>query len=314
MSNVLAVFGATGQQGGSIVKYVLKYPELSKRYKIRAITRDTDSEKAKQLSGLGKVDVVRGDVSDQGSLETALTGVHTIFAMTTNSFAPNGPELEYNDGKRIADVAVAKGVQYIIFSTLPFVKEISSGKYTSTTIFDAKAKIERYIRGLPIKSAFYSPGCFLQNFETQKWVTSAQANQHDGTWVMARHSSPNLPLPLIDVAEDTGKFVGAILAEPEKFKGKTFCAAVGYYTLQEITAVISKMTGKRVVYEQISVDEFKKRRPFAADALAEAYTYAEEFGYWGRDSEKLVVWSVENARGKLTTLEEFLEKHPLRLE
>lgn len=88
MSKVLAVFGATGQQGGSVVDYVLNDPELSRRYKIRAITRDLNSEKAKQLKK--QVEVVQGDVLDRASLETALTGAHTIFAMTTPSFSPDG--------------------------------------------------------------------------------------------------------------------------------------------------------------------------------------------------------------------------------
>jgi len=157
MSQILAVFGATGQQGGSIIDYVLNDPELNQKYKIRAITRDTDSEKAKQLKK--KVEVVHGDVLNRASLETALTGTHTVFAMTMPSFGPEGPELEYNSGKTIADVAVEKGVEYIIFSTLPGIKEISGGKYTKVTPFDQKAKVEHYIRSLHnIKSAFYSPG------------------------------------------------------------------------------------------------------------------------------------------------------------
>ena len=115
MSKILAVFGATGQQGGSVINYVLNDPELSQRYKIRAITRDTNTEKAKQL----KVEVVQGDVLDRASLKTALTGAHTVFAMTTPSFGPNGLEVEYNSAKMIADVAIEEGAEYIIFSTLP---------------------------------------------------------------------------------------------------------------------------------------------------------------------------------------------------
>ena len=60
MSKILAVFGATGQQGSSVINYVLQDPELSQEYKIRAITRDVNSEKAKQLKE--KVEVVYGDM------------------------------------------------------------------------------------------------------------------------------------------------------------------------------------------------------------------------------------------------------------
>ena len=310
MSKILAVFGATGQQGSSVINYVLADPELSQKYKIRAITRDVNSDKAKQLKE-EKVEVVQGDVFQRASLETALTGAHTVFAMTTANFDSDGFEIEYNSCKTIADVAVEKGAEYIIFSTLPPAKEISGGKYTKVTHFDAKAKAEQHIRGLSIKSAFFSPGVFMQNYHFMPLLAPRQAP--NGTWVMARHNSPKARMPMIDVVGDTGKFVGAILAEPDKYEGKTFCAATALYSLEELAATMSKTTGKTVVYEQISVEDFKKSLPFGGDILSEAFSYPEEFGYYGADSEELVAWAAENARGRLSPLEEYFETHPLQL-
>jgi uncharacterized protein YbjT (DUF2867 family) len=310
MTKILAVFGATGAQGGSVINHVLNDPELSKEYEIRAITRDVNSEKAKQLKE--KVNVVEGDVFDQASLETALAGAHTIFAMTTPSFGPDGLEVEYNSAKTIVDVAVQKGSTYIIFSTLPAVNEISGGKYTNVTPFDAKAKAEKYIRGLPIKSAFVSFGFFMENFQTQPFLSPQKAP--DGTWVLARPISSKNRTPYIDAVGDTGKFVGAILAEPAKYEGKTFCAAAALYSFEEIIAVLTKATGKTIVYKEISLEDFKKSLPFAADLFADGFSFQEEFGgYWGPDSQKSVAWAVENVRGRLSTLEEYLKAHPLQL-
>ncbi|RYP67745.1 hypothetical protein DL771_007078 [Monosporascus sp. 5C6A] len=309
MAKILAVFGATGQQGGSVINYVLNDLELSSEYKIRAITRDVNSEKARQLKE--KVEVVQGDVLNRGSLETALTGAHTVFAMTTPSFGPDALEVEYNSGKTIADVAVEKGVKYIIFSTLPSVREISGGKYTKVTPFDAKAKAEQYIRGLHIKSAFYSPGSFMENFQSQTFLAPRQAP--DGTWIMARHTSPKSQMPLIDAVGDTGKFVGAILADPDKYEGKTFCAATAFYSLEEIAAIMSKTTGQTVVYKQIPLEDFKKSLSFEPDMFVEALSYYEDFEYFGPDAKKLVAWAAENARGSLSTLEEYFQTHPLQL-
>lgn len=191
MSKVLAVFGATGQQGGSIIDYVLNDPELSSKYKIRAITRDVNSEKAKQLQE--KVEVVQGDVLNRATLETALTGAHTVFAMTTPSFAPDGLKVEYNSGKTIADVAVEKGAEYIIFSTLPPVKEISGGKYTKVAPFDAKAKAEQHIRGLPIKSAFFSPGAFMENYQHKPSCLHDRLPIAPGFWPTTSLPRPNAP-------------------------------------------------------------------------------------------------------------------------
>ena len=310
MSKILAVFGATGQQGSSVINYVLQDPELSQQYKIRAITRDVNSEKARQLKE--KVEVVYGDVLNRASLETALTGVHTVFAMTNPTFDLNGGlEAEFTSGKTIADVTVEKGAEYIIFSTLPHVKEISGGKYNNVIHFDAKAKIEQYIRGLHIKSAFFSPGIFMQNFQAIPILTPQPAS--DGTWVLALHNSPKARLPFIDAVGDTGKFIGAILAEPARYEGKTFCAASATCSFDEVAASMSKATGKTVVYKQISVEEFKKGLPFGQDIIPGAFSYIEEFNGWGPDGEELVAWAAENARGRLTTLEEYLEAHPLQL-
>ena len=312
MSKILAVFGATGRQGGSVIDYVLNDSELSKRFKIRAITRDENSEKSKKLKD--EVQVVQGDVLDRASIETALAGAHTIFAMTTPSFGPDGFEIEYNSGKTIADVAVEKGAEYIIFSTLPSVRDISDGKYTKVIPFDAKAKVEQYIRGLPIKSAFYAGGFFMENFHFQPFLGPRQAP--DGTWVMSRPNSPKTKLPYVNATRDTGKFVGAILAEPEKYQGKTFCAAVALYSLEEIAAIISKATGKPVVYKQISSEESKENLSMLGplvDIYDEGSGALEDYGYFGPDSEKLVAWAVENARGRLSTLEEYFETNPLQL-
>ena len=312
MPKILAVFGATGQQGGSLIEYVLNDPELSQKYSVRAITRDVKSDKARQLSE--RIEVVYGDVTNRPSIEAALAGAHTVFAMTAPSFGPDGFNDEYSSGKTIADAAVENKAEYIIFSTLPAVKEISGGKYTKVTPFDAKAAVEQYIRGLSIRSAFYLPGGFMQNFQGQPFL--APKEETEGNWIMIRHNSPNAKLPLIDAVGDTGKFVGAILAQPEKFEGKTLYAATANYSLKEVATTMTKTTGKNVVYKQVSREEFKQiLLPLGdvGDVFVEGFSYMEEYGYFGPNTNNLFDWTVENARGRLTTFEEFLQAHPLQL-
>ncbi|KAF7933508.1 uncharacterized protein EAE98_003217 [Botrytis deweyae] len=310
MSKILAVFGATGQQGSSIIHHVLNDPSLSQQYTIRGITRNTTSPASQKLAE--KISLIHGDITDPHSLRAALANVHTVFIMTLPDFSPNAVEIEYHNGKTIVDVAIEMGVQYIIFSTLPHISSLSKGKYTKVTAFDAKAKIEQYIRSLAIKSSFISLGSFMQNFQAQDFLAPRAAA--DGTWVLSRHGSLKMPFPLLDAMGDAGKFVGAILAEPDKYQGKTFCAAVTIYTMEEIVAALSKSSGKIIVYKQVSEDAFKSSMSFAAEMFAEYFSFCEEFGYWGPGSEEKVVWAVENARGKLTTLEEYLEVHPYQLE
>ena len=151
----------------------------------------------------------------------------------------------------------------------------------------------------------------MENFQSQTFLAPQQAA--NGTWVMSRANSPKTQFPLIDATGDTGKFVGAILAEPDKYEGKTFCAATALYSLEEIVAIISKTTGKTVIYKQIPLEDFRETVPFIVDIFAEGFSFGEEFGYFGPDSGKSVAWAAKNARGRLSTFEEFLEAHPLQL-
>jgi len=113
-----------------------------------------------------------------------------------------------------------------------------------------------------------------------------------GTYVIARHVSPQSKLPLIDTVGDAGKFVGAILADPDKYEGKTFCAATKLYTLQDMARIISEKSGKTVTYQQISEDDFRGAFPpqlaGRADQLLQMMSYQQEFGYYGPDTEELV--------------------------
>ncbi|KAJ5081223.1 hypothetical protein N7456_013461 [Penicillium angulare] len=311
MSKLLAIFGATGQQGSSVLNHVLNDPELSHQYKIRAITRDVTSEKAQALKEKDNIQIVAGDVSDTKSLARALDGVHTVFAMTTPDISANAYEVELENSKRIADAAVLQGVEYIIWSTLPSVRDISKRKYTLVVPFDVKAAAEQYIRTLPIKKAFLSLGSFMENFQTQTFLAPKPAA--DGTYVLARHTSPKARFPLLDAVGDTGKFVGAILADPAKFEGQRLHAATKLYTVEEIAALLSKSAGRDIVFKQISTEEFRASLPFFQDVFVEGFSFMDEYGYFGPDSETLVAEAAAVARGKLSTFEEFLERHPFQL-
>lgn len=129
MSRILVVFGATGQQGGSVAHYVLNDPKLSKQYKVRAVTRDTTSPAARALQEQG-AEVVKADVNNDASVHAAFRGAHTTFFLGAPEFGQDAFNHEKNQGIRVADIAVAEGVEYFIFSTLPHVSRMSNGKYT----------------------------------------------------------------------------------------------------------------------------------------------------------------------------------------
>ncbi|CAH0058075.1 unnamed protein product [Clonostachys solani] len=310
MPKILVVFGATGHQGSSVISNVLNDQELSAEYKIRAITRDVNSDKAKQLKD--KVEVIYGDTSDKESLGSALTGAHTVFIMTPPSFGANPEETEVNIVKAIADAAVQQGATYLIYSTLPSISQLSGGKCTKITFFDAKAKAESYVRSLNIKSAFFAGGFFMENFHQHPFLGPQPGP--DGTWVISRSCSSTTKLPYFDATKDTGKWIGTILANPYEYEGKTFSAAQALYSLDEIAAALSQATGKKVVYKQLSAEEFAQSIPVAGEAFSEFFLFMQDYGgYFGPETEKLVSWAAGKARGKLTTLDDYFERHPLTL-
>lgn len=57
---VLVVFGATGSQGGSVIKSFLSDPKASQEFRIRGITRDPSKPNAKALAEKGVETVTVG--------------------------------------------------------------------------------------------------------------------------------------------------------------------------------------------------------------------------------------------------------------
>ena len=309
MSKLLVVFGATGQQGGSLISTVLADPNLSKQYKIRAVTRDTSKPAAQTLKSKG-VELAQADADDKASLQQALKQAHTVFILTTTPDGAEAKEIEIKQGKLIADAAVAAGAQYLIFSSASPAKKIS-GK--DVDIFDAKADIEDYIRGLKVKSAFYHPGFFMENFRGN---SQPRATDEPGVYRIANIPANETRIPLLDTAADTGKFIAPILANPDKYEGKVFCGATKMYSYDEVAQAISNATGKKVIYKSLPSHVFRTfLPPDAAGPAVQMLEWFRDSGYYGPKTQEQVDWTVEQvSQGSLTTFEDFLKKNPINLK
>ena len=304
MSKILVIFGATGTQGGSVADYVLKDPQLSKEYIVRAVTRNPSSPSTKTLKDLG-AGVVKGDLEDEASIKEALQGAYAVFLATTSVYDDKLEERELKVGKTVADLAVAAGVQLIIYSSLTHAGNVTKGKYKHMGHFDSKAEVEQHIRTLPIKNAFFAPGTFMQNFESNMGPQPLG----DGTYALFGFISPDSQLPLIDTAHDAGKWAGAVLAEPDKYNGKFFAAATKLYSYAEVAEIIGKKKGKKVVYQQLPLETWRNfLPPNMVDYFVDMFTWIQDEGYYGPGSKEQVEWAAAQARGKLTTLEEWLDK------
>lgn len=169
----VAVIGAAGTQGSSVVRSLLKPPQ-NDTWTIRAITRTADSNAAHLLQGEG-VDVVEADLDDGSSLRAAFANCQAVFAATDFfvPFAANGAnaaaaiELEWRRATKIADaVSTSSSIEHFIWSTLPHAGRISNGKYHPAH-FVAKNRLEDRIRREPNllrRTTFLWVGWYATNF------------------------------------------------------------------------------------------------------------------------------------------------------
>ena len=300
--SLLVIFGATGNQGFSTAHSILTSPTLSTTYSVRALTRSPSSPKAQTLASLG-AEIHHVDLDDPSTLAPALKGAHTVFALTTTTYDGATWDAETRQGRALVDEAVAQGVQHIIWSSLPSPRWISGGKLKEAVHFDVKFELETYIRGLPVKSSFFAPASFMQNFLSNQRPREAG----DGTFVLALPMPGSTVWPLIDI-RDTGAWVCAMLEGPGAFEGRMVCAAEGLYTVDEIVATMSKVSGKVVRHVEVGDEEFKGYLPEATRGmLTDMFLFVRDYGYYGAETEREVRWGKERAIGKVTGLEEFLK-------
>ncbi|EHK26389.1 uncharacterized protein TRIVIDRAFT_63701 [Trichoderma virens Gv29-8] len=308
---LLIVFGVTGNQGGSVANFVLDDPDLSMRYTVRGITRSPSSPKAQNLRDKG-AEIVQGDLDDPSSLKSALANAHTVFALTNTQDSGNTVAIEMTQAKVLCSELLQAKVNFVIWSSLPYAREISKGEL-DVKHFDVKAEIEQYIRNLPIKSSFFTPAYFMQNLINFRMAPRSSPTE-DETYVISNCCNQDTLMPLIDVT-DTGKWVGAMLAEPEQHEGKAIAAGENLYTWAEIAKIFSQVSGKDVRFQHISDEAFRSNLPEGLrDDLLDMYQLFRDYGYYGMTMKDDVAWGAKQAKGRLTSLEEVLKRESLNLD
>ncbi|PHH86947.1 hypothetical protein CDD83_9546 [Cordyceps sp. RAO-2017] len=277
MSKILTVFGATGNQGGSVVKAVLADAALSKQFKIRGITRDATRPSAKALAEKG-VELVKADMSSVEAAAPAVKGAHTVF-LVTNYWESMSADKEEAQGRAVTDACKAAGVKHLIFSSLINTAEASKGKLKHIVHFDSKSRIEDYIRASGVPATFVLPGFFMSNFG--EFIRK----QDDGSYSMPVPEGvtlDNAKIPLFDAVADNGKFVKAAVKHFPSTDGKRIYAATDYYSPSRLISEFGTAMGKPAKAQPVSQDTFKSFMPPAAgQELLENWLLLESPGYYG---------------------------------
>ncbi|KAJ7773637.1 NAD(P)-binding protein [Mycena maculata] len=278
---LVAVVGATGMQGGSVVKALA---ESDKPYRIRGFTRNATKPASEALKKQGvevvEISLVLDNVKE---VYRAFIGANVAF-LVTNFWEHIDMEKEVSEGKMLIDAAKAAGVERIVWSGLVSPTKISGGKLTHVYHFHGKSLVSEYgyASGVPfvnVQAGFYASN-FLAN-------PSMLAKQSDGTFAIAWNVKPTTVVPLIDCANDYGLYVRHVLELAVFPDGSEVYTTSEDITLQDMVRQLSEVTGKDVVFKQLTDEEFGKNfsalglPPPVVTEMVEGFQFFDEYGYYG---------------------------------
>jgi len=274
---IIAVVGATGAQGGGLVRAIMNDPNGG--FTARAITRNATSDKAKELVALG-AQVVAGDVDDAASLERAFAGAYGAFCVTFfwDHFSP---EKEMAHARNMAQAAKQAKLQHVIWSTLEDTRlkvplsddrmPTLMGKY-KVPHFDAKGEANAFFTGAGVPTTLLHTSFYWDNLI------------HFG---MGPKQGPDgklaITFPMGDkklagiAAEDIGRCAYGIFKRGGDFIGKTVGIAGDFPTGAEMAAALTKALGKQVRYNDVPPEVYRGFGFPGAEDLGNMFQYYRDF-------------------------------------
>jgi len=299
---VIAVLGATGAQGGGLIRAILNDP--SGGFTARAITRDANSDKAKALAALG-AEVVAADVDDEASLQRAFAGAHGAYCVTF-FWAHFSPEKEIAEAAIMARAAKAAGVKHVVWSTLEDTRKkiplsdarmpTLQGKY-KVPHFDAKGEANAEFTRAGVPTTFFHTSFYWDNLIHFGMGPRKGA---DGKLVFA--------LPMGDkklsgiAAEDIGRCAYGIFQGGDQFIGKSVGVAGDHPTGAQMAAALATGLGQPVAYYAMPFDDYRKLGFPGADDLGNMFQY-----YHDCNDEFCAARSVEFSRSLNPALQTFAQ-------
>ncbi len=263
---LIAVIGATGHQGGAVVRAL----KANGQFKVRALTRNPD--KHRELAE----EVVEADLGQPETLKAAFEGAHGVFLVT--NFREKGTD-EFKQATAAVRAAKDVGVQHFVWSTLPNVEAIGGGKF-DVPHFTGKAKIDRIVKeaGFPHHTFVIAPG-YYQNFVG----FLAPQKQADGSVGWALPLDPDVRCLHMGDIRELGNIVAGAFAHPDEAGNGEYLPLVGdFMSFNEIIDTFNGQ-GHKFSFKQVPKEVFAALFPGTAE-LAEMFSYWEVHTYLGSDS------------------------------
>lgn len=293
MSKLVVVVGATGGQGGSVVRALLDQKE---KYRLRGMTRNPEGESAQKLSRQG-VDMVKADLNDVASLERAFNGAQIIFAVTDfyetmrQSDILQAANVEYEHGLNLATAASrCASLEHYIWSTLPSAHKVSGGKFF-VPHFESKAKVDAFIKSQPRlleKTTFFWASFFGENILRPTFRPSYAAAL--GKYVVFLPSSPSTEVAFIaDQKTNIGVYVRAIANQGSKTRGKSVFGHVQTMSMNEYYQLWASVSGTTIQVIQVSTADYCALLPNYGLEMSLMLLFWEKYGSaaWSTEGEIL---------------------------
>ena len=274
---IIAVVGATGAQGGGLVRAILNDPNGG--FQARAITRNINSDKAKELARLG-AEVVSANVDDPESLKRAFKGAYGVYCVTF-FWADFSPEKEITQAIAMAHAAKDAGIQHAIWSTFEDTRKwvpLSDnrmptllGKY-KVAHFDAKSEADHVFTDLGVPTTFLLTSFYWENLI---YFGSGPKKGPDGKLAITFPMGDN-KLPGIS-SEDIGKCAYGIFKKGREFIGKTVGIAGEHLTGAQMATSLTKALGRDVRYNEVSPDVYRGFGFPGAEDMGNMFQFKRDF-------------------------------------
>ena len=234
---LILVTGATGKQGGAVARELLR-----RGYRVRGLTRDTNSARARSLTALG-VEVTQGDFEKTETISAALEGAYGAFSV--QNYWEHGKKAEIRQGIRFADAAKAAGVEHLVYSSVAHADES-----TGIAHFDSKYEIEEHIRISGLPYTIFRPVSFMENWE---YVRNDIVAGHLTTPFSSQTIRQQISV------KDIGRFVGEAFDNPDNWQGVSLDIAGDEFSMTEAQDIMQRVIGRPVIYQKITwADHLKK--------------------------------------------------------
>ena len=274
---IIAIVGATGAQGGGLVRAILA--DADGEFAVRAITRNAGSDKAMALAAMG-ADVVTADVDDVASLEKAFEGAYGAFCVTA-FWEHFSPEKETRQAMNMAEAAKAAGVKHVVWSTLEDTRKWMSldddrmptlqEKY-KVPHFDAKGEANQYFADLGVPTTIFNTSFYWDN------IIHFGMHPKPGT-----DGTLDFVLPMGDAklpgiaAEDIGKSAYGIFKAGPEYIGKTVSIAGEHLSGAEMAAALGQVLGRAVRHQDVPFEVYRGFGFPGADDMGNMFQFKHDF-------------------------------------